>query len=239
MTFAKPFALLLLFTAILIAQGPDHPQHGIPPRDAAASYSAHAGQDGFQIGASLLSQKEVKKIFSSTDLNQCCQVIEVAFYPPKNNFVKVSIDDFMLREAGKDIGVQPTTAEVLAAQLEVRPPAPDPEHKAGVSGESEIGYGRYQRRDPNKGTIQTRSGIHERESVSVGVPIGGKQQTPEQAAPGSRRAIQAELTQKGLPATNAWEPVAGYLYFPISKKPKDGFELVYTVNEKKIVLPLK
>jgi hypothetical protein len=238
MTHAKLFTLLLLFTAILIAQDPKPPQHGITPRDAVTSYSAHAGQDGFQIGASLLSQKEVKKIFSSTDLNQCCQVVEVAFYPPKNNFVKVSLDDFMLREAGKDIGDPPATAEVLAARLEVHPPAPDPEHKAGVSSESEIGYGRYERRDPNKGTIETRSVTHEHESVSVGVPIGGKQ-TPEQPAPGSRRAIQAELTQKGLPAINAWEPVAGYLYFPIAKKPKGGFELVYTVNEKKIVLRLK
>ncbi len=242
MTHARLFALLLLFATILIAQNaqvPKPPQHGIPPRDAATSYSAHAAQEGFQIGASLLSQKELKKIFSSADMTQCCQVIEVAFYPPKNSFVKVSLDDFVLREAGKDIGVNPTTAEVLAAKLEVRPPAPDPEHTAGVGGESEIGYGRYQRRDPNKGTIENGSVIHERESVSVGVPIGGKQQTPEQAAAGSRRAIEAELTQKGLPATNAWEPLAGYLYFPISKKPKDGFELVYTVNEKKIVLPLK
>jgi hypothetical protein len=238
MTHAKPFTLLLLFTAILIAQDPKPPQHGITPRDAVTSYSAHAGQDGFQIGASLLSQKDVKKIFSSTDLNQCCQVVEVAFYPPKNNFVKVSLDDFALREAGKDVGIQPTTAEVLAARLEVHPP-PDREHTPGVSSESEIGYAHYERRDPTKGTIETRSGIHERESVSVGVPIGGKQQTPEQPAPGSRRAIETELTQKGLPPTNAWEPVAGYLYFPIAKKPKGGFELVYTVNEKKIVLPLK
>ena len=234
MELAKPFAVLLLLATFLFAQGP----HGTAPRDTASSYAAHAEQEGIQIGATLLSHKEAKKVFAA-DVNQCCQVVEVAFYPQKDKFVKISLDDFMLRETGKDLGIKPTTAEVLAAQLEVRPPAPDREHRAGVGGSSEIGYERERGRDPYNGTTQTRSGIYERQSIGVGVPIGGKQQTPEQASADSRHAIEAELREKGLPETSAWEPVAGYLYFPISKKPKEGFELVYTVNEKKIVLQLK
>jgi hypothetical protein len=234
MTFAKPFAVLLLLAAVLLAQGP----HGAVPRASATSYSAHAAQDGLQIGATLLSHKEEKKLFAA-GVDQCCQVVEVAFYPPKDNFVKIALDDFMLRETGKDIGVKPSTAEVLAAQLEVRPQPYDREHKAGIGGSSEIGYERGRSRDPYTGTTETRSGIYERQSIGVGIPIGGKQQPPEQAAADSRRAIEAELKEKGLPETSAWEPVAGYLYFAISKKPKEGFELVYTAGEKKIVLPLK
>ncbi len=231
---AKPFALLLLLATLLIAQGP----HGTAPRAAATSYSAHAEQDGLQIGATLLSHKDAKKVFAA-DVNDCCQVVEVAFYPPKNNFVKISLDDFTLRETGKDIGIKPSTADVLAAQLQIRPAIPDREHKAGVSTESGIGYERGTSRDPYSGTTTTRTGVYERQSVGVGIPIGGKPQSPDQAAADDRRAIEAELREKGLPENSAWEPVAGYLYFHMSKKPKDGFELVYTVNEKKIVLPLK
>ena len=57
-------------------------------------------------------------------MNQCCVVVEVAFYPPKDNFVKISLDDFMLREAGKEVGTMPSSAEVLAARLETRPSLP-------------------------------------------------------------------------------------------------------------------
>src|SRR5579872_66200 len=51
-------------------------------------------------------------------------------------------------------------------------------------------------------------------------------------APGSRKvdprraiAIEAELTEKSLPETSAWEPIAGYLYFSVPKKKKGGYEL--------------
>jgi hypothetical protein len=56
---------------------------------------------------------------------------------------------------------------------------------------------------------------------------------------GNRRAIEAELTEKGVPETSAWEPVAGYLNFFVPKKKKGGYELVYMAGNKKVVLPLK
>jgi len=56
---------------------------------------------------------------------------------------------------------------------------------------------------------------------------------------GNRRAIEAELREKGLPEIRAWEPVAGYLYFSVPKKKKGGYELVYMAGDKKVVLPLK
>jgi hypothetical protein len=83
----------------------------------------------------------------------------------------------------------------------------------------------------------------QRSSVGVGVPIGGGgSRLPEgkTTTEGNRRAIEAELTEKGLPETSAWEPVAGYLYFSVPKeKKKGGYELVYMAGEKKVVLPLK
>jgi hypothetical protein len=132
---------------------------------------------------------------------------------------------------------------VLAARLEVRPTRPDREHTPGVTSGSEIGYERTGSTSNNQGQSQqtNRGGIYQRESVGVGVPIGGsKPRGPDGAsAEGNRRAIQSELQEKGLPEVSAWEPVAGYLYFSVPKKSKNGYELVYMMGDKKVVLPLK
>jgi len=237
MNARKCLAIALICVASSIAQT----RSGVVARSAASDYAAHASQDNIQIGASLLTHKELKQVFA-TDVNQCCLVVEVAFYPPKDNFVKISLDDFMLREAGMEVGPRPSSAEVLAARLEIRPIAPDREHRVGVNSTSEIGY---ERETPvnngnNNGSTQTnRGGIYQRQSVGVGIPVGGKPQAPAAAAESNRRAIEAELKEKGLPEVSAWDPVAGYLYFSVPKKKKGGYELVYMAGDKKVVLPLK
>lgn len=229
------FLATLLVVVSFLAPG----SRGTVPRSAAADYAAHSAQDNIQIGASLLTNKELKKIFA-TDVNQCCVVVEVAVYPPKDNFVKLSLDDFMLREAGMELGTRPSSPEVLAARLESRPLPPDREHRPGVTSSSDIGY---ERTTQQSGTERSTSGgVVQRSSVGVGIPIGGGgSRLPEgkTTAEGNRRAIEAELNEKGLPETSAWEPVAGYLYFSVPKKKKDGYELVYMSGDKKVVLPLK
>jgi hypothetical protein len=238
MNARKCLALALICVASSIAQT----RSGTVPSPAATDYAAHASQDNIQIGASLLTHKDLKKVFA-TDVSHCCLVVEVAFYPPKDNFVKISLDDFMLRESGMEVGPRPSTAEVLAARLEIRPVPPDREHRAGVNSSSEIGYERDSpiNNGNNNGNRQTnRGGIYQRQSVGVGIPVGGK--SPERgpaAAESNRRAIEAELQEKALPETSAWEPVAGYLYFSVPKKKKGGYELVYMAGDKKVVLPLK
>ncbi len=238
MNARKCLAIALIFVASSLAQT----HSGVVPQSAATNYAAHASQDNFQIGASLLTHKDLKKVFA-TDVNQCCLVVEVAFYPPKNNFVKISLDDFMLREAGMEVGPRPSTPEVLAARLEFRPTPPDREHQAGVHSSSEIGYERDTpiNNGNNNGTTQTnRGGIYQRQSVGVGIPVGGK--SPERgpaAAESNRHAIELELQEKALPEVSAWDPVAGYLYFSVPKKKKSGYELVYMAGDKKVVLPLK
>ena len=233
MTLVKPLVPLFLLASFFTAQS----AREIAPRAGAESYAAHAQQDGVQIGASFLSRKEVKKNLAS-EVDQCCLVVEVAFYPPKDNFVKIALDQFTLRETGKDLGVQPLTGDAVAARLELRSPAPVMDQRPTVSSSSEVGYETGRSRDPY-GNTTSRSGVYQRESVGVGVPVGGKRETPEANVAEMRRAIAAELRNKGLPETSAWEPVAGYLYFAVTKKSKDGYELVYTLDERKIVLALK
>jgi hypothetical protein len=212
---------------------------GAVPRSAATDYATHASQESIQVGASLLTHKDLKKIFA-TDVSQCCLVVEVAFYPAKDSFVKISLDDFMLREAGMELGTKPSTPEVLSARLEVQPVAPDREHRPGVTSGSDIGYERTTQRTGSDRS--TSGGVVQRSSVGIGVPIGGGggSKLPEgRTAESNRRAIEAELTEKALPEISAWDPVAGYLYFSVPKKKKGGYELVYMAGEKKIVLPLK
>jgi hypothetical protein len=220
-------------------------RRGTVPRSTATDYAAHALQDNVQIGASLLTHKELKKIFA-TDVNQCCLVVEVAFYPAqgpkdnKDNFVKISLDDFMLREAGMEIGTRPSTPDVLSSRLEVQPVQPDREHRPGVTTGSDIGYERTTQQNGPERT--TSGGVVQRSRVGIGVPIGGSggSRLPEgRNAEGNRRAIEAELSEKALPEITAWEPVAGYLYFSVPKKKKGGYELVYMAGDRKVVLPLK
>lgn len=235
MNAMKCLAVIVICISSLIAQT----HSGTVPRSAATDYVAHASQDNLQIGAALLTHKDLKKIFA-TNVNECCLVVEVAFYPPKDNFVKISLDDFMLRETGMEIGTRPSTPEVLSARLEVQPAQPDREHRPGVSSSSDIGYERTTQQTGSDRS--TSGGVVQRSSVGVGIPIGGSggSRLPEgRTAEGNRRAIEAELREKALPETSAWDPVAGYLYFSVPKKKKNGYELVYMLGDKKIVLPLK
>ncbi len=238
MNARKFLAIALICASSSIAQT----HSGVVPRSAATAYAAHASQDNIQVGAALLTHKELKQVFA-TDVNQCCLVVEVAFYPPKDNFVKISLDDFMLREAGMEVGQRPSSSEVLAARLEIRPISPDREHRVGVNSSSEIGYerdGTINNGNNNGNTQTNRGGVYQRQSVGVGIPVGGKSpQTGPAAAESNRRAIEAELKEKGLPEISAWDPVAGYLYFSVPKKKKGGYELVYMAGDKKVVLPLK
>jgi hypothetical protein len=235
MNARKCLAIALICMSSSIAQT----HRGVVPRSNVTDYAAHASQDNLQIGATLLAHKDLKKVFA-TDVNQCCLVVEVAFYPAKDNFVKISLDDFMLREAGMELGTKPSTPDVLSARLEVRPVTPDREHRPGVNSSSDIGYERSTQQNGPERT--TSGGVVQRSSVGIGVPIGGGgSRLPEGKATteGNRRAIEAELTEKSLPETSAWDPVAGYLYFSVPKKKKGGYELVYMAGDKKVVLPLK
>ena len=239
MNLKQWFAVTLLCVAPLTAQAP----RGTVPRSDAAAYAAHNGQSGFQVGASLLSHKELKKVFA-TDVNQCCLVVEVAFYPAKDNFVKISLDDFMLREAGNDVGTRPSTAEVLAARLEVRPQAPDREHRPGLSGGSEVGYERttpVNSGSNNGNTTTTRGGVYQRESVGVGIPIGGKSPAPEGSGrgPGQPAGHPSRTERKGPAGSQRLGTRRRLSLFLCPKKSKGGYELVYMAGDNKIVLPLK
>ena len=231
MKLIKSLALILI-CATLSAQSPK----GKVPRASADKYPAHAEQSKASIGAQLLSRKEARKAFV-TNVEECCIVVEVALFP-KGARLNVSVDDFILRVKSADIGIRPASAELIAADLVETVPT-DRTSQVGVETHSGIGYehGGY---DPVTGQRRP-SGVVYSSGAGVGVGVGGKSEPNNtETIRYDRRAMEQELSGKGLPMGEASAPVSGYLYFPISAKDrKNARQLEYSGNGEKIVLNLQ
>lgn len=207
---------------------------GTVPRAAADSYSAHVVRDNVSIGASLLTAAQARKAFAS-DLDRCCMVVEVAFYPPKDAPVKISLDDFVLRVSGTDVATKPSTAEVLAAKLQKKATPSSSSHDVVVYPSAGVGYesGGY---DPVTGQRRPGGVVT---STGVGVGIGGSQPPAPGSTDRDRRTMELELSEKGLPEGRAVAPVSGYLYFSLpDKDKKSSHQLEYLLNGEKVVLQL-
>jgi len=61
----------------------------------------------------MLTGGELRKTFK-TDVDHCCQVVEVAVYPPTDNAADVELGDFTLHVVGQEIGSKPSTPKVVA-----------------------------------------------------------------------------------------------------------------------------
>lgn len=202
---------------------------GTVPRLAATEYPAHAANDQLSIGAVKLTENAVRQTFSS-DLNRCCVVLELAIFPGKDHPANVSLGDFSLRVVNTDRAVRPSSAKVVAGSLQHKASS---DHDVTVSPVVGIGYESGSYNDPYGGGRQHSSGVYKTAGVAVG--IGGTQAGSTDA---DRAVMETELNEKGLPEGVAAAPVAGHLYFPIAKKKNAKYQIEYTVDGKKVVLPL-
>jgi hypothetical protein len=218
-------AMILVSATSLVADGPK----GTEPRLAATGYGAHTEINGIAVGASLLTPDQARRNFAS-DVNRCCLVVEIAFYPPKDKPVNVSLNDFVLRIKDTDVAAKPSSAKVIAGSLQKkarsdRDVTVSPAY--GVTYQSGRGY------DPVTGS--TGSGV----TQTSGVVVGVGQRGPNPASTDKdRSAMEAELSEKGLPEGAASAPVAGYVYFPVSSKKKNPVQLEYKLSGDKVVLRL-
>lgn len=219
--------LLICATAVAV----DAPR-GTVPKAAADRYSAHAAQGGIGIGATLLSAKDIRQAFS-TQVNDCCVVVEVALYPQKDGLVEVSLNDFALRVVGQDIANKPSSAEVVAGKLHRQAEPEQGGHDVTVAPAGGIGY--------ESGGIDPVTGQRRPGGVvtSAGVGVGVGSPLPK---PGSteadRRTMELELREKSLPEGTTASPVAGYVYFTIPPKKNKKYQFEYNLNSNKVVLPL-
>src|SRR5262245_5124754 len=127
-------AVLICATAVAV----DAPR-GTVPKAAANQYRANAAQDGITIGATLLNAKEVGQAFS-TQVNDCCLVVEVALYPQKDSLVEVSLNDFALRVVGRDIAARPSSAAVVAGKLHRQAEHEESGRDVTISPAGGVGY---------------------------------------------------------------------------------------------------
>jgi hypothetical protein len=206
----------------LTAVAADTPK-GIAPRATVDDYPAHAVQNGVAIGATILSTEETRRAFTA-DLNRCCLVVEVALFPAKDAALKVSLDDFVLRVVGSDDVTRPASAEILAGRLQRQSETAAPPHPPEVHGSAGVTYG--------TGPYGHSTGTE----ASVGVGVGA--QPSHSGSDSQRKAIQQELSAKALPEGSASVPVAGYVYFSAERKKRFTYQLEYTLNGEKVVVPL-
>ncbi|MGO8788867.1 MAG: hypothetical protein ACLQVL_15995 [Terriglobia bacterium] len=223
----KPATILTLLTVLTLPLIADNPK-GTVPRSAAEKYAAHAAANGAAIGATLLTPKEVHKAFTS-DLSRCCRVVEVALYPAKDNTIDVSTDEFVLRFAGTETATKASSAAVLAAQSQKKDTDGS---RVSTVGEVHVGY--ESGIDPLTG--QRVHGVETGGGVGVGV---GNMDPRPSSTDRDRELMEMEMAEKALPEGTALAPVAGYLYFALSKDNKKALhELEYTLNGQKVSLKL-
>ncbi len=219
--------MLAILALPLMAQGPQ----GTVPRGSAMEYQAHAEANGAAIGARLLTPKEVHGNFS-TDLNNCCMVVEVAIYPAKSKSIDVSLNDFALQVGSADHAIKPSSARLLAAELQKGNEAAT---GTGVVVSPVMHVGYESGIDPITG--QRVHGVDY--GVGVGVGVGPDPSIAPASTSRDREVMQLELNEKGLPQVDASAPVAGYVYFSLSKNSKKAArQLEYTLNGKKVSLKL-
>lgn len=222
----KPACLLIILGVLslpLVAQTPK----GTVPRSTAEKCAGHAEAGGAAIGATLLTSKQVHKVFT-TDLTRCCLVVEVALYPPKDKAIDVSTDDFVLRVAGTETAFKPSTPRVIVAKLQKKK-----DDSPAVSTVAEVNVGYESGTDPVTG--QHVHGVYG--GGGVGVGIGSPGAAPPDPADRERDLMEQELNEKALANDTASAPVAGYLYFSLTKDDKKGaHQLEYTLNGQKVSL---
>jgi len=201
---------------------------GTVPRSSASRYPAHTQGDGISIGARLLSPEEARKTFVS-DVNRCCVVIEFAIYPEKDKPLTVSLDSFTLRLTGSETAAKPSSAKVVSATVQKKAQG---QRDVSVSPTVGVGYGSGRVYDPATGT-QRGGGVYT--AAGVGVGIGSRGNEPGSSEK-DRAVMETELSEKGLPEGATAAPVAGFLYFPISRTKKATYQLEYMLNGNRVKL---
>lgn len=218
---------------------------GIPPRPSANKYPAHAESNGAMVGAGRLSPSQLRKALAvdkitASDLDEASVVVEVGLYPAKDGTLGVSADGFALRVQGEDTAVKSSSAGTVVAKL---PYWMQVDQSGGGSGamvapRPSVGSGTggiY--RDPVTGMPRRDGAAVRPNGTDVGVGVGGSNPSQPSGSP-ERRNLQLRMEEASLPQGNTSAPVAGYIYFSTENKKGAKYQLEYTLNGKKIALPL-
>jgi hypothetical protein len=207
---------------------------GTVPKASLGEYAAHAERGGVGIGATLLTSDQVHKKFA-TDVNHCCVVVEIAFYPQKDAALDVSLDDITIQTESEGL-VRPLSARAVAAKLQQQA-----EDRRGptVVATTGVGYESGTYTDPVTGQQTRVHGVTT--EAGVGVATGDPYPRPG-ASNTSRDNAEIELGEQSLPEGTAARPVSGYIFFPSSvkkSKKKTPLQLQYAMKDQTVVLNLE
>jgi hypothetical protein len=184
---------------------------GITPRVDAAAYPVSRRLSQFSLGAQLLSTKELERRLS-TPLGKRYVVVEVGVFPAGSQHVNFRPVDFTLRVGSENQGFFASTPEDIAADLTGEAP------RTAVRPAMGVGVGPW--------------------GPTVGVGVGAYPYPPRTGVRRDSRVIEEELRDKSLPEWNLTQPVAGYLYFPVTPKRGAHYTLDLTWNGETVSLAL-
>jgi hypothetical protein len=221
--------LLSLSVATILAMLAQAADTGVPPRGASTDYPVHERAEAATIGAAVIPEDQVKKMFSP-EIGKRYIVVEVAIYPESGVPFDVKSSDFALR-VGQRIGRADLPADV-APWPEAPGTAPHPPFD--VTTETGVIYERSN--DPSYGHQQgvgTYSG--------VGVTASGQNIPPPPPDPRrDPRVVYDKVQRSSLADGKTKTIIAGYLYFPqyAKRKKSDEVELKYTRQDVDVKLLL-
>ncbi len=213
----------------MAAAGP----RGTVPKASVGEYAAHAERNGVGVGATLLTSDQVHKKFAA-DVNHCCVVVEVAFYPEKDKSLDVATDDIMIQTEADGL-VRPLSARAVAAKLQQQA---EGGRGPTVVTSTGVGYESGTVIDPVTGQPTKVRGVTT--EAGVGVGMGDPYPRPT-ASNRSRDNAEIELSEQSLPEGMAATPVSGYIFFPSSvkkSKKKIPLQLQYAMKDQTVVLNL-
>jgi hypothetical protein len=221
--------IVVIGVASVASAGP----RGTVPKSSVQEYRAHAERDGIGIGAGLLTSDQVHKAFAA-NVNRCCLVFEVAFYPAKDKPLDISLDDLTMKAEGSETLVRPYSARAVAARLQEKS---EQNKNVAVATNVGVGYESGTYIDPVTGNPTKVHGVTTETGVGVAVGQPGSQPV---ATNSSRDSAEIELAERGLAEGSASAPVAGYLYFPKPEKMKRNtpLQLQYALKDQTVVLSL-
>jgi len=198
---------------------------GLQPHASSVDYPSHDTVQGFAIGATVVPASEVKKRLSEDITRKGYIVVEVALYPESGTALDVSIDDFRLETS------RAMSPAMLDARLNGRKPShPRNPNIPDVYTSVTVGY--ESARD-NVGGGRQRGGVYTATSVGVGTPGAGPAPMPPRQTDVTLERLEDHSLTEGRTA----KPVAGYLYFPKTKK-KGPYELTYYGKTEQVKLTL-
>jgi hypothetical protein len=192
---------------------------GTPTRSSPSDYSAHESVRYATIAANYLTTSQVTTVFSNT-VSKNFAVVEIAVFPEPGRTFDLEALDFALKTEAGDRLYAVTPEE--AAWHGKKPPsssAPPSDATRGVNVITEAGVGYGTRTNPVTGKT-------DHEVVTFGgVGVDNRPAPPMPSQTSSADAtyqLEGKLRGLELQEGQTTRPVSGYLYFPLSRKPKNG-----------------